>query len=70
MWAAINQNHLTYLCNNQGLFCATLRNGLDDALHNDSINLHNIGKQTVLPSSYTGGPRHMYQQYLDAMAIA
>ncbi|XP_057745614.1 uncharacterized protein LOC130963528 [Arachis stenosperma] len=29
----------------------------------------NVGKMTILPSSYTGGPRYRVQNYQDAMAI-
>jgi Helitron helicase-like domain at N-terminus len=28
-----------------------------------------LGRRVVLPSSFTGGPRHMHQLYHDAMAI-
>lgn len=41
-----------------------------DALNvNDHAEARNVGRQTVLPSSFTGGPRHMQQAYHDAMSI-
>ncbi|XP_071699127.1 uncharacterized protein [Rutidosis leptorrhynchoides] len=30
---------------------------------------HSRGSRTVLPASFTGGPRYMYSHYLDALAI-
>ena len=30
---------------------------------------NNIGRRIILPSSFTGGPRQMYQLYQDAMSI-
>jgi len=38
-----------------------------DAIHaNDNTN---VGRRIILPSSFAGGPRQMYQLYQDAMAI-
>ena len=35
----------------------------------DGRDLSNIGTRTILPATFTGGPREMRQQYHDAMAI-
>ena len=40
---------------------------LRDALAGET-NLHDIGKATILPSSFVGGPRYMQQKNQDAMA--
>jgi hypothetical protein len=32
-------------------------------------NPQEIGKAAILPSSYTGGPRYMQQEYQDAIAV-
>jgi Helitron helicase-like domain at N-terminus len=47
-------------------------NGIEDALsENDNcIDLSQVGQRIILPPSYIGGPRDMYQRYLDGMAIA
>ena len=45
-----------------------LYDGLADAVA-DGTPLQNIGKSTILPSSFAGGPRYMQQLYHDAMAI-
>ena len=43
-----------------------------DALQasDDHLNLSDVGQRIVLPSSYRGGPRDMYQRFLDGMAVA
>jgi hypothetical protein len=42
--------------------------GVRDAVA-DGTPLKNVGKSTILPSSFVGGPRYMQQLYHDAMAI-
>ncbi|XP_071726830.1 uncharacterized protein [Rutidosis leptorrhynchoides] len=34
-----------------------------------AIRCHDVGSRTILPASFTGGPRYMYSHYLDALAI-
>ena len=43
-----------------------LRQGLIDATEGDG-QLGAIGKRTILPSSFTGGPRYMHKKMMDAM---
>ncbi|OMO62293.1 DNA helicase PIF1, ATP-dependent [Corchorus olitorius] len=40
-----------------------------DAMYQGDVDGSDIGKRIVLPASYTGGPRYMFQNYQDAMAI-
>ena len=42
--------------------------GITDAVA-DGTPLKDVGKSTIFPSSFTGGPRYMQQLYHDAMAI-
>jgi len=70
MWAAVDQQRLSFLRNNQGVLRATLYSGLEDAVEADEVDLNEIGQRVVLPSSYIGGPRHMQQQFQDSMAVA
>jgi hypothetical protein len=42
---------------------------LRDALNLDDVNIANIDKGIILPSSFTGVSQHMHQLYQDAMAI-
>ena len=51
-----------------GYLRAEIYSGLKDAVLQD-ITRASIGKRIVLPSSFTGGPRYMIQNYQDAMAI-
>ncbi|CAK8532695.1 unnamed protein product [Lathyrus sativus] len=48
---------------------AEVYQGLQDALHVGETNAENIGKRTILPSSFIGGRRDMTQCYEDGMAI-
>ncbi len=51
---------------------ASLYSGLEDALElaDENADLNEIGQRVILPSSYQGSPRHMYQIFQDAMALA
>jgi hypothetical protein len=71
-FASIDQNRLSYLWRNQTKLRASLYSGLEDAIsqRDDDVDLNELGKRFILPSSYIGGPRHMQQRYQDAMAIA
>jgi hypothetical protein len=61
---------LSYLRHNQTKLRADLYKGAVDAINagDSSIGEH-IGKRFILPSSFTGGPRHMQQLYQDAMSV-
>ncbi|KAL0284783.1 UNVERIFIED_CONTAM: hypothetical protein Sangu_2809100 [Sesamum angustifolium] len=48
---------------------AELYEGLQDCLNAGENNAGNVGRRIILPSSFTGSPRDMYQRYQDAMAI-
>ncbi|KAF7372308.1 ATP-dependent DNA helicase [Mycena venus] len=71
-FASIDQNRLSFLRHNQKKLRASVYSGLEDAISNrdDDVDLNELGKRYILPSSYIGGPRHMQQRYQDAMAIA
>ena len=68
-WAAIEQNCLLYLTQNQDVLRVEAQQGLLDRLPTGD-DLHNIGKRIYLPASFTGGPRQMFQLYQDSIAIA
>jgi hypothetical protein len=68
-YAAIEQNHLKYLRMNQKKLRADLYQGLQDAIAAGDTSAAAIGQRIILPSSFTVGPRHMVQNYQDAMAI-
>jgi hypothetical protein len=66
----IEANRLNWIKNNQKELMADSYKGVQDFVRNHA-NLSNssIGRVTILPSSFTGGPRHMQQSYQDAMAM-
>jgi len=68
-YAAVLDHDLNWYKLNQNAIRAELYNGLQDRITSGETNLDTIGRRIILPSSFTGGPRHMVQQYQDAMAI-
>jgi len=72
MWVSTDQNRLCWIENNQPKLCASLYSGLEDAIAqlDDNLDLHNVGRKVVLPSSFVGSPRYMNQLFQDTMAIA
>lgn len=71
MWVATESNRLSWLHFHQDEIRACLYSGLEDAMRREdqAVDLRELGQRIVLPSSYTGGPRHMYQLLQDAMAL-
>jgi len=67
-YAKIEQERLNYLRLNQSTLRAEVYQGTIDAINAGDVS-NNIGHRIILPSSFTGGPRQMYQLYQDAMAI-
>ncbi len=68
-YAAIEQSRLKYLHLNKKKLRADLYQGLQDAIVACDNSVATIGLRIILPSSFTVGPRHMVQNYQDAMAI-
>jgi len=68
-YAAIEQNHLKYLRLNQKKLRVDLYQGLQDTIVAGDTSAAAIEQKIILPSSFIVGPRHMVQNYQDAMAI-
>jgi hypothetical protein len=70
-WACTEQERMRYLRIHQGDLRAHLYSGLADQIQSSpDVDLHDVGQErTVLPSSFTGGPRYMGQLLQDALAI-
>ena len=47
---------------------AEVYNGAKDAMKSNT-DLNSVGKQVILPSSFTRGERYMHQQSLDSIAL-
>ena len=68
-WAVCDQNKLGWLRSNQSRIRADLYNGLADVLRRGGVNLSEVGRRIILPSSFVGGDRFMQQLYQDSMAL-
>ena len=67
MYAKIETERLLFIRLNQTKLRSEEYVHLRDAVVNDS-NTTNVGRLTILPSSYTGSPRHMHEYAQDAIA--
>ncbi len=68
-YAVVEQNRLRYLHLNQKTLYVDLYEGLQDAIIAGDNDVFAIELRIILPFFFTGGPRHMVQNYQDAMAI-
>jgi hypothetical protein len=68
-YAAIEQIFLKYLRLNKKKLRADLYQGRQDTIAASDNNAVAIEQRIILPSSFTVGPRHMVQNYQDAMVI-
>ncbi|MGD0510892.1 MAG: flagellar filament capping protein FliD, partial [Candidatus Micrarchaeaceae archaeon] len=66
MYAKIESERLRYFSLNQKKLRVEEYVHLRDAMANEG-NANNVGKLTILPSSFTGGPRYMQERTQDAM---
>ncbi|XP_071727009.1 uncharacterized protein [Rutidosis leptorrhynchoides] len=68
-YTMVENTRLNYIRKNQKVFrCAQIAS-LYDAQESGDYDVSVMGTRITLPSSFTGGPRYMRQNYLDAMAI-
>jgi hypothetical protein len=69
-YAKVGRERLRWYRDNQDDFLTTHYQGLADAyVADDGTTPDDISRPTTLPSSFTRGPRHMQQQFQDAMTI-
>ncbi|XP_033134461.1 uncharacterized protein LOC117127850 [Brassica rapa] len=68
-YTAIEQERMTFYMLNQKKLRADLYNNVCDAILQGDASSKKMGKRIILPSSFTGGPRYMVENYRDAMAI-
>ena len=67
MYAKIESERLLFICLNQTKPRSERYIHLRDAIVNDGSNTTNVGRLTILPSSYAGSPRHMHEYAQDAI---
>ncbi|XP_077242429.1 uncharacterized protein LOC143882934 [Tasmannia lanceolata] len=68
-YTSIEEERLRWIWNNQTQLRAELYKGLRDAVVRGDTTPASVGRRIVLPSSFTGGPRYLVQNYQDAMTI-
>ncbi|XP_024156624.1 uncharacterized protein LOC112164604 [Rosa chinensis] len=68
-YVKIETQKLRWIRSNQDTLRRELYNGLQDSPNAGENNAGNIGRRTILPSSFIGSPRDMHQRYKDAMAL-
>lgn len=68
-YAKLEQQRLNYCLFHQNELRSELYQGLADAVQAGDTDGKHTGKNSILPSSFIGSPRHMHQMYQDAMAI-
>ncbi|XP_071694925.1 uncharacterized protein [Rutidosis leptorrhynchoides] len=68
-YCSLEFDRLDYVRNHQQGIRNEYLSGLYDALHRGDHFGSDIGSRTILPASFTGGPRYMYNHYLDVLAI-
>ncbi|XP_057779966.1 uncharacterized protein LOC130998566 [Salvia miltiorrhiza] len=68
-YTMVEAGRLRYIrCNQKKLRCDVYK-GLADAIMRGENDPATQGKRVILPSSFTGGARYMFQNYQDALAI-
>ncbi|KAK9053094.1 hypothetical protein SSX86_029724 [Deinandra increscens subsp. villosa] len=68
-YTAIEEQRLKWVRNNQKDLRVELYNNLCDAVTRGDTRADAVGQRIVLPSTFTGSPRYMVQNYQDAMAL-
>ena len=68
-YTCIEEERLRWVRLNQTQLRSELYKGLKDVVLRGDTTPSSVGKRIVLPSSFTGGPRYMAQNFQDAIAI-
>ncbi|KAL6573294.1 hypothetical protein OROHE_001753 [Orobanche hederae] len=68
-YTAVEEQRLKWNRHNQDALRVDLYHNVYDAVTRGDTDAAAIGKRIVLPSSFTGSPRYMMQNYQDAMAL-
>ncbi|XP_057723392.1 uncharacterized protein LOC130939297 [Arachis stenosperma] len=68
-YSMVESARLNFIRLKQEKFRVEMYKGIKEAVLNGETTPSSRGKRIILPSSFTGGPRYMIQNYQDAMAI-
>ncbi|XP_071694969.1 uncharacterized protein [Rutidosis leptorrhynchoides] len=69
-YCSIELDRMDYIRNKQNDIRAEYLSGMYDAIDIGDKTGSDVGSMTILPTSFTGGPRYMYSHFLDALAIS
>jgi len=65
----VEAQRLSYIRGNQKILRCDILHGVQEAMNRGETNSSAVGKRIVLPSSFTGGMRYMFNNCQDAMKI-
>ena len=65
----IESQRLSFIRNNQGTIRSSFLGGVEEAVRRGDYDASLVGTRVVLPASFTGGRRYMFNNCQDAMAI-
>jgi len=68
-YTMIESQRLSYIRANQDTIRCDILHGLQDAVTRGETNASSIGRRVILPGSFTGGMRYMFNNCQDAMAV-
>ncbi|XP_071739627.1 uncharacterized protein [Rutidosis leptorrhynchoides] len=68
-YTSVEEQRLQWVRHHQNELRTDLYNNVCDAVTRGDTSASSIGKRIILPSSHTGSPRYMVQNYQDAMAL-
>ena len=69
MYAKVEQQRLNYIKLNEEKIRVDLAKSLADTVSAGDVNPMAYGERIILPSSFTGSPRQMFEFYQDSMSI-
>lgn len=69
LYSMIENQRLSFVTQNQGTIRSNFLRGIEEAIDRGDVEGSSIGSRIVLPSSFTGGRRYMFDNCQDAMAI-
>lgn len=68
-FAAVEQYRLTWIRNHQNVILSDLYRSIRDFIRKGDSNPAHVGKNIILPATFTGSQRYMSQYYHDSLAI-
>jgi hypothetical protein len=68
-YSMIETQRLSFIRHNQSRIRAGFLSGIEEAVNRGDLDASSVGARIVLPSSFTGGRRYMFNNCQDAMSI-